>query len=127
MSGPLGRVSRLRRNPKNRAAAPPEGGRRTLPRVRRWSAQAIDHPAPARGYPGCPQHKAVYSPADGFAALGVPEIPTGSPRGRPTGLTRPCGACLDERDRQTNTPAFCKTLLERLKDQIRLTLTDAGG
>lgn len=38
-----------------------------------------------------------------FAASGVPEIATGSSRARPTGLTRPYGACLTERDKQTNT------------------------
>src|SRR5471032_1782466 len=38
------------------------------------------------------------APLAAFAASGVPEIPTGSSRGRPTGLTHPYGVCLNERD-----------------------------
>jgi hypothetical protein len=65
-------------------------------------------PASARGYPGCTQRKAVHSPVAAFAASWVPDIPTGSSRSRPTGLTHPYGACLDERDKQTNTPPPAK-------------------
>jgi hypothetical protein len=52
--------------------------------IRGLQGKVVD-PAPAGGYLGCTQHKAVYSPSSGFAACGVPEIPTGFPASAPYG------------------------------------------